>query len=328
MIQQFYLDRLYFDNDGDIEHGYKIVNSDGNYFDLDFIEEQILKFVNRKYAVAVSNCTNALTLILMSKNYPQNSLIALPSYTYRGTASAIELAGHIPVAIDIKNNYHINQIDLQKKKYFKDIKAMIAVSLFGNPLDKNKYWSFCHENQIDLIEDAAQSFSAWNSGTVGMASALSFSPTKPFPVLGHGGMILTDDQDIYLSCKENRKKYNFFMDSKDARTLSLLLGRYDEYNERRHNIADFYTRNIDSEHTMVAPIEDFGGNSFSKFIVHSKKNLLNLKDVQVLKHYPYLIEETPNAERLRKLTYSLPIDPYLEDEELSKIVDAINHMPT
>jgi dTDP-4-amino-4,6-dideoxygalactose transaminase len=79
---------------------------------------------------------------------------------------------------------------------------------------------------------------------------------------------------------------------------------------------------------MVAPIEDFGGNSFSKFIVHSKKNLLNLKDVQVLKHYPYLIEETPNAERLRKLTYSLPIDPYLEDEELSKIVDAINHMPT
>jgi len=332
MIKQFYLDRLW---NGHLKEkflsAYDVVGQTGIHTNTDVVEEDILKHVNRKYCVAVANGTDALTIILRAKNYPKGSRIVVPAYSYISTATAVKLAGYEPVYHDVDWDYQLDT----KHVPFTDAVAMIVVGLFGRPtkLAGNKF------HGMDIIEDAAQSFGAERGGELGIASSLSFSPTKPCPIFGSGGAIVTDDVDLYNKCKDIRKHgrefgilgQNSLMSRMEAAQLSVCLTEKENFQERRKEIAKFYNDNL-----IHGQPEYVDGHSWSKYVIRisNVEDIMKNNVVQLMRHYSKLLHEesvthnkmhhTPVAKQLSKESVSLPIDPHLTQTEIEKIVEFVN----
>ena len=332
MIKQHYLDRLWNGHlQEDFLSAYDAVGQTGIHTDTHEVEQDILKHVNRKYCVAVANGTDALTILLKAKNYPKGSRIVVPAYSYIATATAVKLAGHEPVYHDVNYDYQLNT----KYVPFTDAVAIIVVGLFGRPtnLTGDKF------HGMDIIEDAAQSFGADRGGELGIASTFSFSPTKPCPIFGSGGAIVTDDRYLAYKCRDIRRHgreygtlgQNSLMSSMEAAQLSVCLKQKDFFQKRRKEIAKFYNDNL-----IHGQPEYVDGHSWSKYVVRvgNVEELVGNNIVQLVSHYPKLLHEetvtyakmhhTPVAKQLSNESISLPIDPYMMQSEMERVVEFMN----
>ena len=340
MIKQFNLDRLWKQISQEALSKIDASLASGAAQNSTCVEDELKKITHRKHVITTSNCTDALTIIL--RQYPVGSEIIVPCYSFIATATPILLAGLKPVFVDIDHNYHL---DLNKVQVTENTRAMILVSLFGNPADYMIYKKFCNDHNIDLIEDAAQSFGSkyiWSSGTVGTTSAYSFSPTKPCPVLGSGGAILTDDDDLAEfyrlgrlhgkrknSDKTKQLGINSMMGTAEAQQLMVSLKYKDKWQERRTKIAEYYDNNL-IDYVVLPPRQ--GTHNWHKYVVKTNVNLFNQDKVAFAKHYSQLITDEPifnntnnylNARDLQETCVSLPICPYLTDAEIEIVVDTI-----
>lgn len=344
MIKQFNLDRLWREIDGNALTVINYANSSGAVQRPVELENTLCEISGRKHAIATHSCTDAMTIILRSL-YPAGSEILVPCYSFIATATPILLAGLKPVFVDVNDYYHLN---LDKATVTKNTRAMILVSLFGMPADYDKYRMFCDVHGIDLIEDAAQSWGSkleFASGSVGIASALSFSPTKPCPVFGSGGAILTDDSELAKRMRLGRLHgkttnsdatydvgINSVMSSADAAQLQVCLKHMDRWQTRRTQIAQYYDDKLEP-YFALPPRQ--GVHNWHKYVVrsvHASSILEKVQGVQLAKHYTRLISEEPvfacdtvfeNADRLRHTSLSLPICPTLTDAEVESVVDAV-----
>ena len=342
-VKAFNLDRLWSKISQESLSAIDATLSTGNVRNNTELEQELKHHTNRKYVIATSTGTDALTIILRSLNYPKGTEILVPCYSFIATASAVLWAGYKPVFVDIDNNYHL---DLNKVTITKNTRALVLVSLFGNPANYPQYQRFCDDNGIDLVEDAAQSFGSElfrRSGSVGVASALSFSPTKPCPVLGSGGAIATDSEELYELCRRIRlhgktknsdESHHLGMHSvmggAESAQLLIALKYKDEWQSRRTEIAQYYNDNL----PMESPPEQ-GIHNWHKYVIQADDKLLDKciqSGVELQKHYKRLISDEPlfndtgfydNAERLRKCSVSLPICPMMADNEVERVVEVL-----
>lgn len=347
MIKQFNLDRLWGQIRAESMSKIDQALTTGNVQNSKDVEVELCRITGRKYGIVTSNCTDALTIILRGMNYPKGSKILVPCYSFIATATPIILAGLTPVFVEVDHNYHL---DLQQFTLESDIKAMLLVSLFGNPAEFSKYEDFCRSNGIDLIEDAAQSFGSFlgkDSGTAGVASAMSFSPTKPCPVLGSGGAILTDSEELAEAFKLGRLHgktknsdltenvgINSMMSSSEAAQLLVGLKHKQEWQNRRSAIAEYYDDAL-AQLGNLPPRQ--GVHNWHKYVlrVDSPETLIeqaHKKGVQLAKHYSRLITDEPIfaseqsfsvSEQLRKSSVSLPICPHMSDSEVEIVAETV-----
>ena len=211
-----------------IETGY--VSSVGEY--VNTFEKKIKKVTNSKYAVAVINGTCALELALRSLKIGPNHEVLLPSLTFVATANAVKHSGGVPHFVDVdENNFGVCPVKLEnylKKNTFKkngkifnkrtkkQIKALIAVHLFGFACKIDLLKKICKKNKIELIEDAAESigtkFKKKHLGNFGKIGTISFNGNKTI-TCGNGGVILTSDKNIAKKAKHlsttAKKKHKF-----------------------------------------------------------------------------------------------------------------------
>ncbi len=162
-------------------------------------ENHVSKYTNTRHAVAVSNGTTALHILLLASGIGPGDEVILPSYTYIASANAVEYCGAIPVFIDINlNTFNIAPEDIEQK-ITKKTKAVLAVSLFGLAADLNSLWEICKKHNLKLIEDAACALGSTinniSSGNWGVGAIFSFHPRKVIST-GEGGMIVTNDDEI------------------------------------------------------------------------------------------------------------------------------------
>ncbi len=194
--------------------------------------EDIFKdFIGTRYALATNSGTAALEIILRAIGV-EGKTVAIPSNTYMASALAAIHAGARPVFVDCeKENLQMSPVDL-KEKLQEDTGAVILVHIGG--IISPKYYEIlkiCKEKNIPLIEDAAHahgsSIDGIMAGTLSIAGAFSFYATKVL-TSGEGGILVTDDEDIYNSGKvlrEHGKKdtaYNIHVDFGHTWTLSEL----------------------------------------------------------------------------------------------------------
>jgi UDP-2-acetamido-2-deoxy-ribo-hexuluronate aminotransferase len=346
MIKQFNLDRLWSEIREESLASFDTANTSGAVQKPVALESKLCDITGRKHAIATHSCTDAMTIILRSL-YPAGSEIIVPCYSFIATATPILLAGLKPVFVDVNNFYHLN---LDEVIVTPNTRAMILVSLFGMAPDYDKYQMFCDVNGIDLIEDAAQSWGSRDgqlSGTAGIASALSFSPTKPCPVFGSGGAILTDNSELAERMRLGRLHgkttnsdatydvgINSVMSSSDAAQLLVCLKHMDRWQARRTQIAEYYDDRLAD--TFELPPRQ-GKHNWHKYVVrtHGADNIIEnarAKGIQLAKHYNRLVSDEPvfncdtefnNANRLRRASVSLPICPTLTDTEVESVVDAL-----
>ena len=170
-------------------------------------EEEWRKFIGCEMAVGVNSATAALHLALACFRFPEGKKVLIPSLTFSSTASAVLYNRLIPVFVDSDPiTLGMSQEDLEKK-YDKDCVAVIPVHYAGHPVPMEKLVPWSRERGLKVIEDCAHTAGAMYKGRVlgtwGDIGCYSFEEKK-LMTTGDGGMMVTDDPDLFRDVKAMR----------------------------------------------------------------------------------------------------------------------------
>ena len=300
------------------------------------LEDNIAKKYSRQYAVAVGSATDGLYFALRAAGIRPEHKVFCPVLSYVATAGAIRRIGSKIKFIDTDSSGNIGNFSHEKTP-----DAVVYVNLYGNPADYNRIKSYCEKNQIILIEDAAQSQGAYYrdmpSGSMGDVSIFSFDPMKNMPSFGSGGMVLTDNKDIYdrvISLRRHAIKstdfdygYNSVISEDHAGQLNVLLDQYDELQRDRERVAHRYYNNLPNK-TFIKGDEN-NRSSYHKQVMLTDnrdqlKEHLEQQGIETKIHYSEILDTVntglyPMAENICQQAISLPIYPFLQNEEIDYI---------
>lgn len=240
-------------------------------------------------------------------------------------------------------------------------RVVMPVHLYGQLADIERIRSICRSRRLLLIEDSAQAHGARTAtgcaGAFGDAGGFSFYPTKNLGALGDAGCVVTNDPVLaerirvignYGSSQKYRHDFigvNSRMDEMQAAVLRLKLECLDMDNNRRREVGRRYRERI--RHPLVGvPAEPAEQRShvwhiFAVTTSHRASLMRHLaaKNIQTFVHYPSVIHQQPAyvayaghvdapvAEQLQQLILSLPISQVMSDEQVDRVVDAINDWP-
>lgn len=170
-------------------------------------EKLLSSFVKSKHAVAVNSGTAALQAALYALGVKKGDEVLLPSFTFVATANSIMSVGAKPVFVDIKKeNYTMDPSDL-KKKITKKSKVIIPVHLYGNVAYIDEITEIANKNDLEIIEDAAQSlgskYKGKQTGTFSKLGCYSMYAAKVV-TSGEGGAIVTNDKKLFEKLKQIR----------------------------------------------------------------------------------------------------------------------------
>jgi len=161
-------------------------------------EDSIKDYIGCKHALAVSNCTVGLEMALRALGIGQGDEVIVPDYTYPATAAVVAIVGATIVLVDVDPETMLIDYRAIEKAISERTKAIIPVSIFGNPLNYGRLWNVKEKYNLYLIEDAACSIGAQYDGDfvgdLADISVFSFHPRK-FITTGEGGMITTNNPE-------------------------------------------------------------------------------------------------------------------------------------
>ncbi len=181
------------------------ISSEGPF--IKRFEEAFAARMGRKYGIAVSNGTGALDVAVESLGIGPGDEVILPTFTIISCINQIVRSGAMPVLVDsdpLTWNMDVTQIEA---KITPRTKAIMAVHIYGLPVDMDPVLDICQRHGLNLIEDAAeligQTYRNRPCGGFGDLSTFSFYPNKHITT-GEGGMILTDDDELANTCRSLR----------------------------------------------------------------------------------------------------------------------------
>lgn len=260
--------------------------------DLKLFEQEFADYCGARFAVGVSSGTAALFLALKSLGIGENDEVIVPDFTFIATALAVSYTGAKPVFVDIEENtYNIDPKEI-KKAITKDTKAIIPVHLFGQPANLIEILGIARENNLKVIEDAAQAHGAqvempdgnWKrTGSIGDIGCFSFYPSKNLGAFGDGGAITTGDERIYelllklRDCGRVSKYehdiigYNSRLDTLQAAVLRIKLGKLDKWNKMRQAVAGLYSKHLKGTGAVTPATAPFAKHVYHAYAIRIKK---------------------------------------------------------
>lgn len=278
------------------------------------LEKSIAEYCGCAYAVGVSSGTDALLMALMSLNLKPGDEVILPDYSFFATAGVVARVGATPVFIDSDTvTFNIDPEGVRTKINART-KAIIPVHLYGQAADMDTIMEIANENGIPVIEDCAQSIGVEYKGhkpvgSMGMCGCFSFYPTKNLGAFGDGGLITTNDEDLYKRLVQMRNhgmepKYyhkfvggNFRLDAIQAAVLNVKFPHLESWNEKRRLNAKLYNQHFKmrllSEKTGVAEFNDKNKVLLPKAVYKS----LDLRNYHTYNQYIIRVEK---RDELRK----------------------------
>ncbi len=325
------------------------------------LEKNLCEYLQVKYVISVGNGSDALTFILKSLDIHPDDEIICPANSFIATSWSIVAAGAKPVFCDVGDDLLLDINDF-KRKVTPKTKALIPVHLTGRVFDTDEISDFCKDQNIAIVEDAAQSFGAKNkdgrkTGSLGKAGAFSLHPLKNFAIYGDGGIITTNSPEIAKKCillrnhgLKNRDEasiwgFNSRLDELQASYALVKLPHIENLTKRYIEIAKYYDEHLIND-IKKPTIRRTYRDVYHNYVVLVSprirdllmKNLLDF-GIETKIHYPiplhlqecayklnYQIGDLPKAESFAKSMISLPIYPELKDEELFYIVDKLNNL--
>jgi len=315
------------------------------------------------HAIGTGNGLDAIEIALRSLGCRQGDKVLTAPLSAFATTLAILRAGATPVFVDC-DDLGLARLDLAERALERDpsIRFFVPVHLYGFPLDLERLDRLRERFGISIVEDCAQSVLAtWNGRATGTASAIaatSFYPTKNLGALGDGGAVLTSDaalageaaalRDYGQSAKyrHTRLGLNSRLDELHAAILrDAILPRLSEWTNRRRSTGGFYDREIRNPRIRV-PAPPTAANPcrhlYPVFVAPQSKPsfLAHLRErgIAAGEHYPLCVFEQEalrgvsaefaspcdNALRLARSEVSLPMHPFLTEEEIHAVVKACN----
>lgn len=336
------------------------------------LEEEIASYCNCEFAVGVSSGTDALLIALMSAGVGYGDLVITTPYTFFATVGAIVRVGARPLFVDIREDSFcldpealgMTLASLSREERRK-AKTVIPVHLYGQCADMQPILKIAEEFHLVVIEDAAQAIGAeyeWNDGRISRAGAMgqygcfSFFPSKNLGAFGDGGMVTTNDPEIYdrlqvLRVHGSKPKYyhhliggNFRLDALQAAILSLKLKFLDTWSAKRQENAALYRKLFKQSGLgdIRLPEEKERRHIYNQFVIRvpekrdEMKTFLRERGVGCEIYYPvplhmqacfhelnYRKEDFPKSVEAAETSLALPIFPELTAEQIGYVVDTI-----
>ncbi len=227
--------------------------------EVEKLEKSLCGYLESEYATGVSSGTDALLIALMAIDIKPDDEVIIPTYSFFATAGVVSRMNAKPVFIDSDPvTFNINPADI-KKLITKKTKAIIPVHLYGQSCDMKPIMEIAGENNLKIIEDAAQSIGTQygdgrKAGTIGHIGCFSFYPSKNLGCFGDGGLVTTNDETLaerlkILRVHGGKPKYyhkiiggNFRLDAIQAAVLNVKLPHLDSWTKRRQENAELYTK--------------------------------------------------------------------------------------
>jgi len=235
-------------------------------------EEELACYTGCRHAILTSSATAALWLALRALGVEPGDEVLVPSHTAFPTVEAICFAGAEPIFVDVDESYTVDLTDAARKVTRRTV-GFVPVHLYGHPADLPGLERLCAERGLWLLEDCAQAHgAAWRArrvGTFGRAAAFSFYPSKNLTVMGDGGLLVTDDDDLAARCRRLRDHgrrskdvhaeigFNLRFNDIQAAVGRVLLRRLDAMNEHRRRLAERYRAGL-AGLPLVLPAERRG----------------------------------------------------------------------
>jgi dTDP-4-amino-4,6-dideoxygalactose transaminase len=311
------------------------------------------------YTVGVGNGMDAIEIGLRTLNIGAGDEVITTPITAFATVLAILRAGATPVLADIDPDTAILSVESVARCIGPKTKAVIVVHLYGQAAPLSDFEAICKSHKIYLIEDCAQAHGAFSGGravgSVGSFSGWSFYPTKNLGTVGDGGALTTQNKDIASKAMQLRNygqsvRYhhpyiglNSRLDEIHAAILRERLKMLDVWTIRRREIAKKYSIGISNPLVNVLPMpSDEKQHVHHLFVVTSSKRdalieYLKTNNIETLIHYPIPVHHQEPcsqircdpqglliAERHAKECLSLPCNPFLTNDEIGLVINAVN----
>ncbi len=332
-----------------IDHGKFILGPE-----VDELEEKLKDFTGAKHCISCANGTDALQISLMALNISPGDEVIVPAFSYIATAEAVALLGAKPIYVDISlDTFSLNTKSLENV-INKKTKAIIPVSLFGQPADFKSINILASKYNIPVIEDGAQSFGSTHNGNqscnLSTIGCTSFFPSKPLGCYGDGGAIFTSNEELASSIRQiarhgQVKRYyhkrlgiNSRLDTIQAAILLEKLIIFEQEIRERDFVAKRYAAGFLRNTKIKTPnVEKENTSSWAQYTIMTSerdelKSFLANNGVQTAIHYPMPLYEQDalkeklnleNSKKASETVLSLPISGTLPEEEQDFIINLI-----
>lgn len=319
-----------------------------------------------KFGVGVGSGTDAIALGLRACGISDGDEVILPANTFVATLIGIVKAGAVPVFVDCDPQTALMDLAAAEQAITPKTRGIVPVHLYGQMVSPLALLSLAKRHDLVIFEDAAQAHLAeregYTAGSVGMAAAFSFYPSKNLGAIGDGGMLLTSQEMVAQTVRSLRnygatRKYfhadpggtNSRLDTLQAGVLALKLPHLASWNSDRNRLAAYYDQALAPlAADGLVPIKNVSdsGHVYHLYVVKVTDSCpldrtrlqleLNNQDIQTGIHYPipchlqpafkslgHQAGDFPVSEALSQEILSLPMYPGLTTVQIDRVVGAI-----
>ena len=317
-------------------------------------EQEFARYLGSTHAVLTSNATAAIWMALKAFGVKADDEVLAPSHTAFPTIEAICFAGARPVFVDVDDSYTVDVKDAEAKVSARTV-GFVPVHLYGHPADVDGVRRLCAERSLWLLEDCAQAHgAAWQGrkvGTFGRAGIFSFYPSKNLTVMGDGGLLVTDDEDVAARCRRLRDHgrlskdvhaevgFNLRFNDIQAAVGRVLLRRLEAMNDQRRALAARYRAGL-AGLPLELPREAPGARHvYHLYVVRTPQRdalgrFLKERGIATGIHYPVASHqqpaveafnppELPRTERLVGEILTLPLSAGHREGEVDEVIAAV-----
>lgn len=329
-------------------------------------EQAFAALCGAQYGVGVGSGTDALTLGLQACGVGPGDQVILPVNTFVATLIGVLQAGATPVFVDCDLATGLLDLSATERAITRRTRAIIPVHLYGQMVSPQALRALAETYDVLIFEDAAQAHGAERegvkAGSVGLAAAFSFYPSKNLGAMGDGGMVVTQQDLIAQTVRSLRnygstRKYyhtdpggtNSRLDTLQAAILQIKLSHLTTWNCDRNRLAKYYDDALQplADYGLVPMVNHSGkGHVYHLYVIRLTNKCpvdrtrlqqeLAACDIQSGIHYPvpchlqpafhhlgYQAGDFPIAEQLSQEILSLPMYPGMTDQQLEYVVKTI-----
>jgi UDP-2-acetamido-2-deoxy-ribo-hexuluronate aminotransferase len=343
----------------EIEAGIARVLAHGQYIlgpEVAELEERLAAYTGAAHCITVANGTDALQIALMALGVGPGDEVITPGFSYIATAEAVVLLGAKVVYVDIDPVSYNMDPALLEAAITPRTKAIIPVSLYGQPADFDAINAVAAKHGIPVIEDGAQSFGASYRGrkscnltTIGCTS---FFPSKPLGCYGDGGAIFTSDPELATVLRQiarhgQDRRYhhirvgvNSRLDTIQAAILLPKLAILDDEIAARQRVANAYGVPLCEAGISPPQIAAHNHSAWAQFTIRVQDReavqaALKAAGIPTAVHYPLPLNRQPavadptahlpEGDRAAEEVMSLPMHPYINEHQLATIFSALKN---
>lgn len=312
-----------------------------------------------KKCVSCGCGTDALYITLKQLGIGPGDEVITPALSWIASTSVITRTGAKAVFADVEEDFFTISPSSVEAVLTPRTRAVIAVHLYGQPADLEPLLSICSRHGLQLVEDAAQAHLATycgkQVGSLGIAGAFSFYPSKNLGAFGDGGAIVTSDVDLAMKCRcyashgsspANKHEHvmegiNSRLDAVQAAVLLVKLSSLRIWNNKRRRIAKLYDKLLAGSAVVTPIVRPNASHVYHSYVVrvqdrNTVRTEMAKRGVATAIQYPtplplqrayaefeHVPDDHPIASRLTTEILSLPICPEMSDEQVHFVAHAV-----